>query len=59
MVLASALGNEHFVIASYENLINPVRAMGVSDAVKLLSSNLEQEQHTSEELKAELERRAA
>lgn len=40
MVLASALGNEHFEIASYENLIIPVRAMGVSDAVKLLIAAL-------------------
>lgn len=59
VVLASALGNEHYEMAAYESLIIPVKAMGVPDAVALLTSNLEQEVHTSEELKAELEKIAA
>jgi len=59
VVLSSALGNEHFEIASYTGLIVPVTAMGLSDVVALLQSNLDQETHTSEELKAELERIAA
>jgi ferritin-like metal-binding protein YciE len=58
VVLSSALGNEHFEIASYETLIIPVKAMGVSDVLALLKDNLDQETHTSEELKAELEKRA-
>lgn len=56
VVLASALGNEHYEIASYESLIIPVKAMGASDALALLVSNLDQETHTSEELRAELEK---
>ena len=59
VVLASALGNEHYEIASYEALLVPVTKMGLSDAAALLQANLEQETHTSEELKAELERMAA
>ena len=59
VVLASALGNEHYEIAAYEALIVPVTKMGLSDAAALLQANLEQETHTSEELKAELERMAA
>lgn len=59
VVLSSALGNEHYEIASYQSLIIPVRALGVSDAVALLESNLDQETHTSEELKAELEKIAS
>lgn len=59
VVLTAALGNEHYEMAAYMGLIVPVNAMGMSDAVKLLQSNLEQEEHTGEELKAELERIAS
>jgi len=59
VVLSSALGNEHYEIASYESLIIPVTGMGANDAVALLRANLDQETHTSEELKAELERIAS
>ena len=58
VVLSSALGNEHYEMAAYESLIIPVTALGVHDAVALLQSNLDQETHTSEELKAELEKLA-
>jgi len=57
--LASALGNEHYEIAAYQAIIIPVATMGASDALSLLKSNLDQETHTSEELKSELERRAS
>lgn len=59
VTLTCALGNEHYEIASYEALLIPVRALGASDVEKLLMENLEQEQHTSEELRATLERLAA
>lgn len=59
VVLSAALGNEHYEISAYESLLIPVRAMGVADVQKLLQENLEQEQHTSEELKATLERLSA
>ena len=59
VVLSSALGNEHYEIAAYESLIIPVKAMGASDVLSLLKFNLDQETHTSEELKAELQKRVA
>jgi ferritin-like metal-binding protein YciE len=59
IVLTSALGNEHYEMAAYEALLVPVRAMGAGDVEKLLQENLDQEVHTSEELRATLERLAA
>jgi ferritin-like metal-binding protein YciE len=56
VVLTCALGNEHYEISAYEGLIIPLEAMGVPDAVKLLRANLDQETHTSEELRATLEK---
>lgn len=56
VVLSSALGNEHYEIAAYQALIVPLQKEGMSDAVDLLSANLEQEQHTSGELKDMLEK---
>lgn len=56
VVLSCALGNEHYEISAYEGLIIPLEAMGVPDAVKLLRANLDQETHTSEELRAMLEK---
>ena len=59
VVLASALGNEHYEMSAYEALLIPVKAMGATDAVKLLQFNLDQEVHTSEELRETLARIAA
>jgi ferritin-like metal-binding protein YciE len=56
VVLSSALGNEHYEISAYEGLIIPLETMGVPDAVKLLRDNLDQETHTSEELRTMLEK---
>ncbi|MDF0515461.1 DUF892 family protein [Agromyces sp. H3Y2-19a] len=53
--LASALGNEHYEISAYEALLVPVTAMGASDAAALLQSNLDQETHTSEEIRTKLQ----
>lgn len=53
--LASALGNEHYEISAYEALLVPVAAMGASDAAALLQSNLDQETHTSEEIRTKLQ----
>ncbi|MCD1571332.1 YciE/YciF ferroxidase family protein [Agromyces mediolanus] len=55
VALASALGNEHYEISAYEGLIIPVAAMGATDVEQLLRANLEQEQHTSEELRKTLQ----
>lgn len=54
VVLACALGNEHYEMSAYQGLIIPLTAMGAPDAVALLQANLEQETHTSEELESML-----
>lgn len=56
VVLSCALGNEHYEISAYEGLIIPLEAMGARDAVKLLRANLDQEEHTSKELRSMLEK---
>ena len=56
VVLSCALGNEHYEISAYQSLIIPMGSMGLPDAVKLLQSNLEQEEHTSEELRTMLQK---
>jgi ferritin-like metal-binding protein YciE len=50
VVLAAALGNEHYEISAYQALLVPVQAMDNKDAQALLLFNLDQETHTSEEL---------
>ena len=47
---------EHHEIAVYEGLIINAWAMGRDDVVRLLEQNLEQEQHTLDEVKQSLER---
>lgn len=59
VVLSCALGNEHYEISAYESLIIPLQGMGMPDAVRLLQANLDQETHTSEELRTMLEKVAA
>jgi ferritin-like metal-binding protein YciE len=59
VVLSSALGNEHYEISAYRSLIIPVEAMGLTDVVKLLKANLDQETHTSEELESTLKKMVA
>ena len=56
VVLSCALGNEHYEISAYQSLIIPIEAMGAAEVAKLLKANLEQEMHTSKELKAMLEK---
>ena len=56
VVLSCALGNEHYEISAYQSLLIPVLAMGAADVAKLLQDNLDQETHTSEELRTELEK---
>lgn len=52
-VLSSAMGNEHFEIAAYEALVAQTRTEH-ADVASLLQANLDQEVHTSEELKKQL-----
>jgi len=51
VILSGAAETEHHEIAVYEGLITEAEAMGKQDIVQLLSQNLEQEQHTLEEVK--------
>ncbi|GAA1831589.1 ferritin-like domain-containing protein [Agromyces salentinus] len=56
VAVSSALGNEHYEISAYEGLILPATAHGLTDVVSLLQANLDQEVHTSEELRSTLEK---
>lgn len=51
VILSGAAETEHHEIAVYEGLITEAEAMGKHDIVRLLQENLEQEQHTLEEVK--------
>jgi ferritin-like metal-binding protein YciE len=51
VLLGGAAETEHVEIALYEDLITQARAMGHERVVVLLEENLEQEQHTLEEVK--------
>ena len=51
VILSGAAETEHHEIAVYEGLITEAQAMGQQDVVSLLQRNLEQEQHTLEEVK--------
>lgn len=55
VVLSSALGNEHYEIAVYQSLIVPLQAMDADEPVRLLTENLDQENHTSTELQSLLQ----
>ena len=59
IILGGAAETEHHEIAVYENLIINAKAMGREDVVRLLKQNLEQEQHTLEEVEGASERAAA
>jgi ferritin-like metal-binding protein YciE len=51
VLLSGAAETEHLEIALYEDLITQARAMGQERVVALLEENLEQEQHTLQEVK--------
>lgn len=51
VLLQGAVEVEHHEIGVYENLIINARAMGREDVVGLLQQNIEQEQHTLEEVR--------
>ena len=59
MILQGAVEVEHHEIGVYENLIINARAMGRDDVVALLQKNIEQEQHTLQEVKQLQEQVAA
>jgi ferritin-like metal-binding protein YciE len=50
VILAGALATEHHEIAVYETLITHAEELGQPEVVRLLQENLEQEQHTLEEV---------
>ena len=51
VILSGAADTKHHEISVYEGLIAKAEAMGDQDVVALLQENLEQEQHTLEEVK--------
>jgi ferritin-like metal-binding protein YciE len=51
VLLGGAAETEHLEIALYEDLITQARAMGEQQVVSLLQENLEQEEHTLQEVK--------
>jgi ferritin-like metal-binding protein YciE len=51
VILSGAADTEHHEISVYEGLITKAEAMGEQDIVALLQENLEQEQHTLDEVK--------
>jgi ferritin-like metal-binding protein YciE len=51
VILSGAAETEHFEIAMYETLITHAQALGATQVVGLLSQNLEQEQHTLDEVR--------
>jgi ferritin-like metal-binding protein YciE len=50
VILGGAAATEHHEIAVYETLITHAEELGQTDVVRLLRQNLEQEQHTLEEV---------
>lgn len=54
IAVSCALGNEHYEISAYQAMILAAGGQGAADAVALLTDNLEQETHTSEELQKKL-----
>ncbi|HEX8856119.1 MAG TPA: ferritin-like domain-containing protein [Thermoleophilaceae bacterium] len=58
VILSGAAETEHHEIAVYESLITQAEAMGNQQVAQLLKQNLEQEQHTLEEVKGESQRLA-
>lgn len=51
VVLAGAAEPEHHEIGMYETLVTGAQAMCRDDVARLLQQNLEQEQHTLQEVK--------
>jgi ferritin-like metal-binding protein YciE len=58
VILAGAEATEHHEIATYEWLIANAEALGEQQVVPLLQQNLEQEQHTLEEVRQAAQRLA-
>jgi len=58
VITSGAAETEHHEIAVYEGLITHANAMGADEVVRLLTANLEQEEHTLEEVKEATERLA-
>jgi ferritin-like metal-binding protein YciE len=50
IVLSAALETEHAEIAAYQSLVCAAESLGLTQAARLLSENLGEEEHTSREL---------
>jgi ferritin-like metal-binding protein YciE len=58
VILSGAAETEHHEIAVYETLITHAEALGQQDVVTLLRQNLQQEQHTLDEVRGHAQRLA-
>jgi ferritin-like metal-binding protein YciE len=58
IILSGATETEHHEIAVYETLITNAKARGANEVAQLLQQNLEQEQHTLDEVKSAAEKLA-
>ena len=58
VILGGAAETEHHEIAVYRGLITKAEAMGEQDVVALLQENLEQEEHTRDEVEKAAEQEA-
>jgi ferritin-like metal-binding protein YciE len=56
VILSGAAETEHHEIAVYEGLITNAKARGAEEVAQLLAQNLEQEQHTLQEVRSAMER---
>jgi len=59
VAVAAALRTEHHEISAYQSLVATARTKYPAQVVHLLAANLEQEQHTSDELTAKAKELAA
>jgi ferritin-like metal-binding protein YciE len=56
VIVSGSAETEHHEIAVYESLVKNARAMGRQDVASLLQQNLEQEQHTLQEVQGMADR---
>lgn len=59
VALSAALGTEHYEISAYESLCTAAESLGRTEVQTLLQQNLQQEEHTCEELKQTARKLAA
>jgi ferritin-like metal-binding protein YciE len=59
VAISAALGTEHYEISAYESLCTAAESLGKSEVQALLQQNMQQEEHTCDELKQTARKLAA